>query len=519
MSEKQFPVRTGFAVTVLLLVTSGPACAGGLLDYLRNFDLNDFSLGIKYSTSQNPFAGESNSRIVYPYLTTLTNSSFNDDWLFFQGDNLGLRYLGKSDWELGVVGRVQTLGFGSDENDQLSGVSERRWTIEAGPMIGWRRWPVHIQLRSYWDLANRHNATTSELEFMLPRKFGRGFVVPSVSFEYLSDDYSKYYYGVSESEATPTRPAYQPGSAINIWVGFRLGYELTPKWLLSSTVGIEFLDSAVTNSPIVDKDRLWSASIGLAYNADLFQPREYDDDSPQQAIEIRVSAFNSTIDTRVIRDALDGQPGGELDLEDFLGIADQETIFQLDMLYRIAYFHRLELRYFELRRQSLTTLGRDVDFGDETFVAGTEVEISMRTEVLRLAYSYSLMRDQQKEFGVSVGLSFSQFETGIRAESTQQSERLKVKLPLPTMGVFASVALGYDWRLSADIDLFALDFDHYDGYMTYVSLDLDRKFGDVFAAGIGYNFYSTRLESKNEALRGTLRIRHHGPKVYLTAAF
>lgn len=143
----------------------------------------------------------------------------------------------------------------------------------------------------------------------------------------------------------------------------------------------------------------------------------------------------------------------------------------------------------------------------------------MRTEVLRLAYSYSLMRDQQKEFGVSVGLSFSQFETGIRAESTQQSERLKVKLPLPTMGVFASVALGYDWRLSADIDLFALDFDHYDGYMTYVSLDLDRKFGDVFAAGIGYNFYSTRLESKNEALRGTLRIRHHGPKVYLTAAF
>jgi len=519
MSEKRRPVRTGFVFILLLLVTSGSACADTLLDYFRNFDLNDYSLGIKYSVSQNPYVGTSNSTVVYPYLTTLTTSSLNDNPLFFQGENIGLRYVGKSDWELGVVGRVQTLGFGSDEIDQLSGLSARRWTIEAGPMIGWRRWPVHIQLRSYWDLANRHNATTNELEFMLPREFGRGFIVPSVMFRYLSDDYSDYYFGVSQNEATPTRPAYEPGAAINILVGFRLGYELTPRWLLSGKVGIEFLDSAVSNSPIVDKDRLWSANIGLAYNADLFQPREYDDDSPQQAFEIRVSAFSSTIDTRVIRDALDGQPGGELDLEDILGIADHETIFQLDALYRFAYFHRLDLSYFELRRQSLTTLERDIDFGDETFVTGTEVETSMRTEILRLAYSYSLMRDRQKELGVSLGLSFSHFETGIRAESTQQSERLKVQLPLPTMGLFASVALGYDWRLSADIDLFALDFDRYDGFMTYFSLDLDRKFGDVFAAGIGYNFYSTRLKSKNEDLRGTLRIRHHGPKLYLKASF
>ena len=336
---------------------------------------------------------------------------------------------------------------------------------------------------------------------------------------YLSDDYSNYYFGVSAPESTPSRPAYEPGAVTNTWVGFRLGYALTPKWLLSSTVGIEFLDSSVTASPIVERDRLWSASIGLAYNADLFQPRAYDGDPPEQAIEIRVAAFSSTIDTRIIRDASDGQPGGELDLEDFLGVAERETIFQLDALYRVGYFHRFELGYYELQRRGLTTIQRDIDFGDETFVAGTEVETSMRTEVLRLAYSYSLMRDQQKELGVSLGLSFSQFETGISAESTQQSEHLTVDLPLPTLGVFGSVALGRNWRLSADIDVFALDFDRYDGYMSYVSFDLDRKFGDVFSAGIGYNLYSIRLEAKDEDLRGRLRIRHHGPKITLSFAF
>jgi hypothetical protein len=264
---------------------------------------------------------------------------------------------------------------------------------------------------------------------------------------------------------------------------------------------------------------LWSANIGLAYNADLFQPREYAGDPTPQAFEIRVAAFNSNIDTRIIRDASDGQPGGELDLEDFLGVADQETIFQLDALYRVGNFHRFELGYFELHRRGLTTLERDVNFGDETFVAGTEVETSMRTEVLRLAYGYSLMRDQQKELGVSLGVSFSQFETGLSAESTQQSERLRVDLPLPTLGVFGSVALGNNWRMSADIDVFALDFDRFDGFMSYVSLDLDRRFGDVFSAGIGYNLYSIRLEAKDEDLRGRLRVRHHGPKISLSFAF
>ena len=501
------------------MLAPGSARAGSVLDYIRNYDLNDYALGVSFATSQNPYVGASNSVLAYPYLTSFTHPAFTNDWFLVQGENIGFRYVGKSDWEFGVIGRIQTLGFGNADNEAVLGLEERRWTIEAGPMIGWRRWPIHVQFRSYWDMTNRHNSTTSELEFSLPRKFERGFFVPSARLLYLSEGYSDYYFGVSELEGTLTRPQYTPGAVTNLWVGIRLGYELTPKWLLSSTVGVEFLDSAVTASPIVESDHLWEASIGLAYNADLFQPREYHGDGQQQAFEIRMSAFNSTIDTEVTRDAANGEPGGELDLEDFLGVADRETIFQLEALYRVGYFHRFELGYFELQRRSLTTVERDINFGDDTFLAGTEVNISMRTEVLRLAYSYSLMRDQQKELGVSLGVSFSQFETGLNAEATQQSERVNVDLPLPTLGVFGSVALGSNWRLSADIDVFALDFDRYEGYMSYLSLDLDRNFGDFFSAGIGYNLYSTRLESKEEDLRGVLRMRHYGPKVTFSFNF
>jgi len=513
------PARLAACVAVFLLAVPGSSIAGPLLDYIRNYDLNDYSLGVAFSTSQRPYAGAENSTIAYPYLTSFRHSAFTDDWFLLRGENLGFRYVSKSGWEIGIIGRIQTLGLGDADNDALSGLDPRRWAIEAGPIIGWRRWPVHFQFRSYWELPDRHNGTTSELEISLPREFERGYFVPALKFTYMSDAYSDYYFGVSQVEMTPSRPEYQPGSVVNTWAGFTAGYRLSPQWLLTSTVGLEFLDSAVSASPIVDRDRLWSASVGLAYNADLFESRGHDDGAQEQAIEIMFAAFSSTIDTKVIREASDGQPGDEIDLEDFLGVPDNETIFQLDAIFRVAYYHRFEFGTFELKRNSTKTLTQDIDFGDQTFVAGTNVDTSVKSEVIRVAYGYSLMRDAQKELGVTAGVSLLQFDTELRASATQQFERVNVSVPLPTLGVFGSLALGSKWRLNADIDVFALDFDHYDGYLTYLSLGLDRKFGDLIGAGIGYNFYGTRLQSKDDRLRGTLRSRHHGPKLYLSFSF
>jgi predicted acetyltransferase len=69
------------------------------------------------------------------------------------------------------------------------------------------------------------------------------------------------------------------------------------------------------------------------------------------------------------------------------------------------------------------------------------------------------------------------------------------------------------------VDLFALEFDRYDGYMAYLSLGLERELGENLDAGFGYNFYGMRLRAKDEDLRGTLRIRHQGPKLYLSVKF
>ena len=130
------------------------------------------------------------------------------------------------------------------------------------------------------------------------------------------------------------------------------------------------------------------------------------------------------------------------------------------------------------------------------------------------------MRDGQKELGLTAGLSYTRFKSSVRVDDAQQQpEQVRVNTILPTFGVFGSVPLGDNWRLAADIDVFALNFDRYDGYMAYIALDLERRINERFGVGLGYNFYGMRLKSKNNDFNGTLRVRHQGPKVYVSVKF
>ena len=502
-------LRVPALLTGLLLAVSTPANAGGLLDYIRDYDLNDYALGLSISNSQSPYLGSSDSTLAYPYLTSFRHSAFTDDWLLLQGDNIGFRYITKSDWEIGFLGRAQLRGLALDD-DIFPDLEQREWAVEAGPLIGWRGSPVHVQFRSYWELPNRHNGTTSELEFRLPREFPRGYFVPNLTITHLSDDYSNYFFGVSPEEASTLLPEFRPGSAINTEIGVTLGYQLSPNWLLQTKLKYEHLDSAITDSPLVDRDGLWSGSISLAYNSNLFRPRDYDGADKAQNFRIRVGAFNSSIDTKLL--------SGD-DLERSLGAPSSETITQIDALFRIAFYHRFELGYFELQRHSLTTLQRDALFREQLYPEDTTIEFRSNSQFLRAGYSYSLMRDGQKELGLTAGLSWTRFEAEVREEGQQPSEQATVEVVLPTFGIFGSLPLGAKWHLGADIDVFILGLERYEGYMAYVALDLERKFNDNFGVGIGYNFYGMRLKSKKEALDGTLRVRYQGPKIYLSMAF
>ncbi|MDJ0906135.1 MAG: MipA/OmpV family protein [Woeseiaceae bacterium] len=509
----------GILLTALLVVSSD-ASANKLMEFLRSYDMNDYSLGVAVSARQNPFIGGENSLFAYPYLTSFTHWSMTDGWILIRDGGYGIRWVSDNDWELGVIARPRTLGLGNSAAEELTGIADRKWTIEMGPTIGYRGWPVHINWTLWDELLGRHGGYVSDLSLALPIDLDRGFIVPRVHAIYESADHSNYYYSVSAAEATPTRPAYTPGSTWNARAEVRVGYEVSPKWLLTATVGAEWLGSEITNSPIVGRDRVLFGNVGLAYNADIFNPTALDNyDRPLPTIDLRVAAFFTDISSKVRRDTADGVPGIEIDLENILGTPQSGTAIEVDALWRTGTHHQFELGYFDLVRNGTTTLENDLRFGDLFLPAGTVVDSQVDYSSLRFGYTFFLMRDAQKELGFMVGMHLSELAVNVRTETGDQVERSRSSTPLPVIGLNGALFLGERTTLRARIHLFRTDFDQHEGALNYAALDLERVFGKRIRAGIGYNLYATRLESNSESLNGSLDIRHHGPVVYVTLGF
>ena len=505
---------------VALMLLMPTVCTGGILDYIRNYDLNDYALGIAYSTSQSPYLGGSSGGFAYPYLTSFRHNAFTDDWLILTNGDAGFRWTNEKGWVLGAVGRIQTRGTGTSTLEDLTGLDLRKWTVEMAPLIGWRGWPVHLELKQYFEVFSEYGGPTGEFMLSLPREYSWGWIVPAVTLIHNSADHNRYYYGVSEDEIIPGIPPYTPGSSNNVRLGVNVGYAINNKWLLSASVNHEWLGSEISDSPIVGRDSLWSGNIGIAYNNDIFRSRAHEGDSFRlPGFELRVGLYSNNIESKIIRRPIDGGPGEEIETEDVLGIDRKKSVLQIEGIIRFAHFHRLQIAYFELGRESRTTLLTDVTIGDELFLEGTEIDVDADLAITQLTYGFSLMNDAQKELGVLIGMHIADFDAIVSAEQTGQVVEASVDTPLPVVGAYGSVALGENTDLHASLQIFRMEFDHYDGSLDALYLGVTHDFTQMIGAGIGYNFYSMNLDSPDESLRGSLRIRHHGPIVFATFNF
>jgi hypothetical protein len=102
---------------------------------------------------------------------------------------------------------------------------------------------------------------------------------------------------------------------------------------------------------------------------------------------------------------------------------------------------------------------------------------------------------------------------------TGERERTDVSTPLPVIGLHGSVELGQHSTLGARAQIFALEFDRYDGHMIYLMLDWQRRFGNGFSAGVAYQLYATRLDSTEADVISRLESDHHGPSIFFSANF
>ncbi len=186
-------------------------------------------------------------------------------FLYAHGTEFGAHLLRNESFSVNALARYRFTSLDPDDSELLAGLDEREQTIDGGVSVQWRgKWG---ELGGDWvtDLRSRHEGEEFNFTYRYRWDVGSWMFSPFVTLTLQNDDVTGYYYGVSAEEATPERPAYDPGNARNFTYGVNAWYQLTDHVFLFGNAGLETLGSSIQNSPIVEEDLLASAFVGAGY--------------------------------------------------------------------------------------------------------------------------------------------------------------------------------------------------------------------------------------------------------------
>lgn len=176
-------------------------------------------------------------------------------WFVYRGPVLSIdergirsRFVDTSHWELDLTA---TAAFNTRSNERRDGMPELDYLFGIGPQLVYKGWQgaggggasAHFKLRAiqstdFRRIDSRGGTFSTELRWREPGVLGAGSVLTaSLEPTWASRPLQRYFYGVSSSEATATRPAYEAragylGTEFGLSLRRRLAHDLS--WFVAA---------------------------------------------------------------------------------------------------------------------------------------------------------------------------------------------------------------------------------------------------------------------------------------------
>ena len=179
----------------------------------------------------------------------------------------GVRLWSSADKKLafGLVAEPR-FGFKAGDGARLTGMAERRNSIEMGPNLEWETPLVSLSVAWFADVSRASKGSSLRLSaYRQLINTSRWDVGVYATVEQESAKVVNYYFGVPASEATATRAAYAPGSATHWGIGLQGAWKFSDRYALMMGVQNTRLGAAAANSPIVETRYTPVVYVGLGW--------------------------------------------------------------------------------------------------------------------------------------------------------------------------------------------------------------------------------------------------------------
>jgi outer membrane protein len=262
-------MQTKLKILVLTIVLAGASSVFADSTYIDNAGSiqadssahEHNSIGVGFVYNQNIYDGVGNKIRPFPLLN-VTYDNF-----FIKGSTVGYNAYEDESLTFSFVLQPQFGGYTSDSSDDLKGMSDTSYLINTGVQAQYRLMPFILTVAGLHDVTGRTNGNTASarLAVVIPLDDRRFALIPTLSATWQDKNITDYYYGVSNSETTSTRPEYEPDSALNFSYGLIMKYKLTENWVTTLGYILTQLDDQVSDSPIVSRKYASTALAGISY--------------------------------------------------------------------------------------------------------------------------------------------------------------------------------------------------------------------------------------------------------------
>lgn len=231
-------------------------CTTANAEEFRSQIVGDIGLGGYYTGDI--IHGDQDQTSVLPYV------DFNYGRMFARIDTFGIKTLPLGYGHVELVGRFNQDGFDTN-TPSLAGLTKRKnslpigiGTLQVTPIGG-------FMLNAFHDV-NASRGTVFETIYGGRVELSSVKLYPLIGMEYRSQEYVRYYYGVSPQEAVNSSyAAYRPDGAMNGLIALIADITLTDDYHLHMYARRKWLGDTIRHSPIVDKAYLDTAYLALSY--------------------------------------------------------------------------------------------------------------------------------------------------------------------------------------------------------------------------------------------------------------
>lgn len=249
----------------------------------------------------------------------------------------------------------------------------------------------------------------------------------------------------------------------------------------------------------------------------------------QEKWTFMLGAFLPAFETKMQVDNDQLGTGDNVDLENDLGVDQDESGGWFGVEWRFAPRHRLGFTYSRFTLDGQRTAARDLQIGDEIFPAGATVSSRLRLEIIPITYSYSFLKSERHELAVTAGLHWSRLEFSVQGSASLGVQDISrdtasdADVPLPLFGLRYDHHFSDRWSAGVSAAVFALEFGEdtwsFEGSLWSVRLHAEYRFARNFGIGVALDGFDIDVDLGTNRWNGGFDYGYWGPQIYLTARF